>query len=55
MHLGNILYKCGWNHSLDNNVMNLHFVLCRHVRVEHVEIFVMMFIQSKYLNLVYFN
>ena len=28
LHLGNILYKFGLNHSLDNTVMNLYLSAC---------------------------
>ena len=32
IHLGHILYKYGWNHSLDNKVMNLYFTVYQHVK-----------------------
>ena len=32
IHHINILHKYGWNHSLDNNVMNLYLTVCRSVR-----------------------
>ena len=30
--MGNILYKYGWNRSLDNKVMNLYLAVCPHKR-----------------------
>ena len=40
IHLGNILYKYGWNHSLDNKfIFNFHEDEL--VTPAHVEIFVM--------------
>ena len=28
IHMGNILYKYGWNCSLDNKFMNLYLTVC---------------------------
>ena len=32
MHIGTILYKYGWNLSLDNKFMNLYLSVCRRER-----------------------
>ena len=32
IHHIDILHKCGWNHSLNNKIMNLYLIVCRRVR-----------------------
>ena len=32
IHLGHILFKYGWNHSLDNKVMNLYLTVSQSVQ-----------------------
>ena len=32
IHMGNILYKFGWNHRSDSNCMNLSVTVCRRER-----------------------
>ena len=46
IHHINILHKYGWNHILDNNVMSLYLTVS--ACAEHVEIFVIKFVKSKY-------